>query len=495
MSENYSLELKKEYLYRLKNEPYRFFTPTVKGEEYLKLVGSGKYFISLFSAANGIGKSALAMNALAHLMFPCGNEFFQMPLWQNWSYKKRGRIVSDPTNIKENIVPELHKWLPAGRYEARKNGKAFDSKWVTDTGWEFDIMSYDQDPKEFESVNLGWVWEDEPPPFLVHKACVSRLRTGGILMITATPLSGSEWMYDEIIANPANKKGFRTYIEADVWTACADIQGTRGFLRKSDIERMIAQYDEEDMQARVKGKFQHLTGLVFKQFDTKIHVIRPFDINPEYFTVYEALDSHPRTEDAFLWLAVDQSGKKYIIDELWMNGTTEDLALAVLKKTEKWKVVRRIADPSLFNEDKHTGQNIARGFAKYGLSYSPATKYRTEADRRIKNALDYQVTPSGKTFLVEPELYIFSNCERLIWELQRYRWDDWSGKIGDKKDKKQKPIDKDDHMIENLGRLLFQEPRYIPQLIKSNYLPSALQGSMSQKGSTGGLDPYRRARV
>ena len=42
------------------------------------------------------------------------------------------------------------------------------------------------------------------------------------------------------------------------------------------------------------------------------------------------------------------------------------------------------------------------------------------------------------------------------------RWDEWSGKTGDKRDRKEKPVDKDDHMIENLGRCLMQEPVFVP---------------------------------
>ena len=46
-------------------------------------------------------------------------------------------------------------------------------------------------------------------------------------------------------------------------------KGVRGRLRDRDIDRMIAEYDEDDKQARIYGKFHHLTGLVFKRFNRK----------------------------------------------------------------------------------------------------------------------------------------------------------------------------------------------------------------------------------
>lgn len=61
---------------------------------------------------------------------------------------------------------------------------------------------------------------------------------------------------------------------------------------------------------------------------------------------------------------------------------------------------------------------------------------------------------------------MFKNCERHIWEMEHYRWDEWRGKTRGEKTPKEKPVDKDDHMIENLGRFLMSNPQfraYIPQ--------------------------------
>jgi hypothetical protein len=61
--------------------------------------------------------------------------------------------------------------------------------------------------------------------------------------------------------------------------------------------KMIGEYSEDEKQARIYGKFQHLIGLRFKNFSRNIHVIKPFNINYKDFTVYEALDTHPRNPD------------------------------------------------------------------------------------------------------------------------------------------------------------------------------------------------------
>src|SRR3990167_10906993 len=103
-----------------------------------------------------------------------------------------------------------------------KGDKHFESIWKTDNGWEWDIMSYEQDAKEYESSTLGWCWFDEPPPEAIFKATVARMRKGGIIFISETPLYAA-WLYDHVIANPDKElasKGQRVYIEAEVEDAC-----------------------------------------------------------------------------------------------------------------------------------------------------------------------------------------------------------------------------------------------------------------------------------
>ncbi|OQB18164.1 MAG: Terminase-like family protein [Parcubacteria group bacterium ADurb.Bin192] len=474
--------LKQEYAYRVNRQMYRFFEPTGKGEQFVNLVGSDKYFITLLSAANGIGKTTLAINMLAHLFWPVGNQFFQQPLWKKWRYLKKGRIISDPTTIKEAIIPEMKKWFPEGRYTTNKAGKAYEYKWKTDTGFEFDIMSFDQDIKEFESTTLGWAWLDEPPPRSVFTATVSRMRRGGIIWITATPLTGSAWLYDDIIANPDNEKGLRTFIEADVWSASKE-KGVRGFLETKDIERMISQYDEEDKQARIYGKFQHLTGLIFKRFSREIHVIRPFAVNYDDYTVMEFLDPHPRNPDAIAWYAIDRNGTKFVIDELYIKcKSDEELAERIKKKASEYRVVRRFADPAAFVEDSHregTDKSLAQKLKRLGLVYHPATKHRQASDRRIADALDY--TEVNGNMIKAPEVLFFDTCSRHIWELEHYRWQEWTGKQADFHMPKEKPVDKDDHMIENLGRCLVIEPNFVER-------PVHAAGGVVQNKTN--LDPY-----
>lgn len=477
IEETYELrDAQEEKARRLLYEQYRYYEPNGKGEEFIDEFASGENFIVLYSAANGVGKTATMSNILAHLFWNTGeNEYFNGKLFKDFPFSKKGRIISTPTNIEKNVIPEMKTWFPKGRYKTHKSNKKFESVWETDTGWSFDIMTYEQDVTEFEGITLGWAWFDEPPPQAIFKATVSRMRRGGIIIIGATPLAGSAYLYDafakgeyevEISSSEGGtvEKYMRkiAYIEADIESACRT-HGVRGHLRHADILQMIAEYSEDEKQARIYGKFQHLVGLIFKRFSRKIHVIPPFQITMRDYTVYEFLDPHPRTPDAVMWVAVNRQGTKFVVDELFIkvNGD-EELASKIKNKATQYRVVQRMADPWIFHASQHEadGRSLADKLSENGLTYIQATKERAMSDRRITSALQY-VEINGY-MQTAPEVYIFDTCERTIFEMEHYRWQEYTGKSADLHDPKGKPVDKDDHMIENLGRCLFNEPIFVP---------------------------------
>mgnify|MGYP000854686467 CR=1 FL=1 len=475
--------LQLELLRRLERERYRYYEPTGVGEEFIDAVACGDNFIVLYSAANGVGKTATGANILAHLFWNTGeNVYFNEGIFKEFPWKKKGRIVSDPTNLTKNIIPELKFWFPEGRYTTHKGNKTFESIFETDTGWEFDLMTYEQDAREFEGVTLGWAWFDEPPPEAIFKATVSRMRKGGIIIITATPLAGSAYLYDafakgnykvEVTSEEGGVTAEYTrkvaYIEAGIESACKQ-HGIRGHLEHEHIMNIIAEYSEEEKQARIYGKFQHLVGLVFKRWNRKIHVIKPFALNPADYVVWHALDPHPRTRDAGLWVAIDRKGRKFVVDELWVkpeNGTKE-LAYLINNKNAQYRVVKQLIDPSasIVNQHDEDGKSLTERLNGYGLSYEDGTKERTLSNQRIMDAMTYQKLESGE-FIEAPELYVFENCQQLIYEIEHWRWQELKGRSAETKNVPNAPIDKDDHLIEDLGRILIQEPRWFPLPPKS----------------------------
>jgi hypothetical protein len=246
-------------------------------------------------------------------------------------------------------------------------------------------------------------------------------------------------------------------VEADIEDNCK-VHGVRGILEHSDIEKMIAEYDEDDKQARIFGKFQHLTGLIYKKFNRVVHVIKPFDIKPQDFVTIEALDPHPRNPDALMWVAIDKYNRKLIVDEMYENfEDVAQLAYAIRAKADRFRVVKRIADPAAWNTDQHKKDNrsLYTDLYSLGLIYERASKARHQAILRTKSALNW-IYQAGE-YQKRPELYIFDTCIRTIWEFEHWQWQEWARSTANTRSPNEKPIDKDDHMMENIGRVLLEE--------------------------------------
>lgn len=458
------LKIAQELEARDKENLAKGYVPNGKCQEFIELVGGNTAFANIFIAANGVGKSASGANIVANICYGPQNKWFDFPLFKKFPYLKRGRIISDPTTIKEKIIPELKKWFPSNRYKERytteKQGKFWESRWETDTGFVFDIMSNEQEAKEFESTDLGWVWLDEPSRKDIYLASVARTRTGAIIFWTLTPLDYSAWIEEDLYAK---RDGINVeYVEANVEDNCKQ-HGVRGILEHSNIERMMSQYPEDEKQARIHGKFGHLLGKIIKSFNRKIHVIRPFKMPPSKFCVFMALDTHPQVDEHALWMAINEQGQKFFIAEYIGKGTAAQLGSEFKRIEGGMRVEGRLIDPSAYNKDERSVEkSFAEKLEDEGFSFEPGSKDLIIGIKRLQEAFDYTMT--GNELIRRPEIFIFDTCPVTIKQLEGYVWVKNKGKSADTRQDRGVPIDKNDHQPENARRLLMRGFDYIPML-------------------------------
>ena len=447
---------------RAKEDRAKTFIPNGKSAEYIKLVGSNSCFVNLFIGANGVSKSATGANIVTNICFGQQNEWFKGPLFEKFPYIKRGRIISDPTTIKEKIIPELKKWFPSNRYkkhyETERQGKFWEAKWETDTGFVFDIMSNEQDPKEFESTDLGWIWFDEPMPKSIFLASVARGRLGCTIFATFTPLDYSAWIEQELYAK---RDGINIdYVEANVEDNCK-MHGERGILEHVFIERMIAQYPEDERQARAHGKFGNLLGKIIKSFDRRIHVIRPFELDRRKYSIFMALDTHPQVDDHAIWMAIGTDGQKFLVAEFVGKGTAPQISAEFKRIEAGFRMEGRLIDLSAYNEDERTIEiSFGKKLEEQGFRFEPGSKDLINGIRRMQDAFAYTVVQGE--LVKKPELFIFDTCPVAIRQIESWVWVKNKGVSADVKQERGKPIDKNDHQPENVRRLLQREFVYVP---------------------------------
>lgn len=474
-------------------EAAKFYVPNGQAEEFIQMVGEDKFFINMFVGANGTSKTATGANIVANIIKGKQSDWFDQNLFKEWPYIKRGRIISNPTTLKEKIIPELEKWLPRNQYErfpeaeyaTEKGGKYYASKFKFKNGWEFDLMSHEQSLDSFESVDLGFVWIDEPMPKDKFLATIARGRLGMIVFWTYTPLFQSAWIKEWM--DNAIEKGDAGTVEAEMEDNCK-IHGVRGHFEHKNIQRMADAFPEDEKEARVFGKFGHLIGRVHKRFSRNIHVIKPFKINEKEWTTYKALDPHPRVQDHVMYMSVNKKGTKIVTAELLSEGLIKELheRMKALETLHQFRIEARIIDPSAYNDDQHREDpSIGSQLFDLGENWIKGSKDLHAGIKRTDEAMAYELK-QGK-FIREPELYIFDTCRVTIKQLEEYVWQEYKGSTADGKKKNASPRDKDDHQPENLHRLLLSEPKFIPY----QYRASTISGGSGMSGvSENDFDPY-----
>lgn len=307
--------------------PLGFFIPNGAIEKFIsgdkkKGIGGVGYFpvtgkrTYINVSANGVGKSAGAINMLGNFFWGPQTRWFNHPAFsQPWQFPKKVWYISESNSFQTKISPEMRKWFPRGRYEFIKSGRNFESHLTTDTGWIMQCMTYDQDLKQFESDDVGIMIYDEPPPKEIRDRCVGRLRMGGIEIFVMTPLEHSAWIFDDLIDKPEQQKELEVYY-ADIEDNCVE-HGTRGILTHANIQWMISQWDEDQREARAHGKAKHLSGKIYKTLhpDRHRHETPPWQFNQDANVIYCVVDIHDRRPPAIVWYAAGTNGKMYAVDE------------------------------------------------------------------------------------------------------------------------------------------------------------------------------------
>jgi phage terminase large subunit-like protein len=413
---------------RRSEERFAFFEPNGPQEKFLQLIGPGRLLVGILSAANGIGKTTLVTNILANLFYGPQSRYFDHPIFRNWPYPKRARFITDPKLVEE-IGPfhsEVTNWWPRNRFKATKQGHTFYSQYKAN-GWVLDIMTYEQNRKEFEGGNLGLIIFDEPPPRDIWHACVTRLRMGGMILCFMTPLTEAAWFFDEVVPRHQD-----SVVYAAMEENCKQ-HGIRGQLEHDRIQQIIGEMDADEVEARAYGKAMYLKGLIYKTFEHRVHVLRE-PVKPQAgATVWQAVDPATSKPFAAVWGMPDADGTLYIVDEYPKedflkagdNGFAKEDYKRVFKEIEYgWKVDgNRIMDRHFADVRAAANKKTLREeFGDIGLDYQASYACEEEVETGILKVREYLNYNPNKVIdaLNRPKIYINPHCTNTIRSFQRW---------------------------------------------------------------------------
>lgn len=307
------------------------------------------------------------------------------------------------------------------------------------------IKSFKSNPMGQESSSWDWIHVDEPLPRDMWIANSRGLiDSNGSAWFTCTPIS-EQWINEMFVPAKRMRDEFPEGLgrkDKSMWIMTGSTTDNER-LSKEGIQAFMNTLKDSEIACRIHGSPKSSAGLVYKEFDMERHVYEtaPFgwkDIYtpPDNYTIRVSIDPHPRTPHAVLFAATAPTGQTFFYREYFSHVLIDDLCDAILDILKGRNPLSIICDPSAFNIDPVHGTCWADRFYAKGLMVGKAPKELTYGIVAVQQAL---TVTQGAT------LHFSADLSETLREFDTYVWDP---------KKENKPLDKDDHMMECLYRLV-----------------------------------------
>lgn len=295
------------------------------------------------------------------------------------------------------------------------------------------VDGFKRNPQVVESSDWDRIGIDEPAPQPMWKGAarglVDRNGQGDFTLTSLTEM----WIYDYFYSEETKENKDREAWRATIYD--------NPFNTDEAIQRYALELTDDEKTCRLLGLPLELAGLVYKEYHREQHVLkevpkgwRDFHLPPKSHILYIRVDPHSVTPNAVLFAAVGPSEIPVICHEIWNPCDADTLADEINEyvRLTGCYVANVKVDPLAWVQDGVTRiASIAKTLSSKGLFIGKASKDFTSGILKTRSAFK------------QNRLLFSPNCRRTLWELARYIYNQETGK----------PVDKDDHMMENLRRL------------------------------------------
>ena len=421
--------------------PEVIWKPQPKQLEFMKR----KEYECLYGGAAGGGKSdALLIEALRQVEIPN----YRGIIFRR-TYPQLEALISRSIELYSKIYPKA-------------NYNSSEKRWLFPSGARifFGYMQHEQDKYNYQGKPYDFIAFDELTHFTYsqYMYLMSRNRPtgpntrvyiratanpGGVghawvkerFITPAPPLTPIESKYD--IQTPEGKtisiSKHRVFVPATVFDNKKLLENDPEYLAT------LASLPEAEKNALLLGSWDGFDGQVFSEWqnipshyeDGKwTHVINPFDI-PDNYRIMRVFDFGYSRPFAVLWLAFNEEGKCYVVEEYYgWNGTPnqgirlEPSAIAQnireIAKTSPQlagKNISGVADPSIW--DKSRGESIARVMEKhpYYIHFKPGKNDRLSGLMQFHYRMNFD--ENGECLF-----QVFNTCRQTIRTLPALVYDE-----------------------------------------------------------------------
>jgi len=328
------------------------------------------------------------------------------------------------------------------------------------------FMSKDQDATDFASGDFHWVLFDEPSTYAIWRENEARtMRVNGRLMLAMTwpddPAIPVDWIFTEIYdkaqTGPSKSKEHDWF---NIWTT--DNQN----LDQEAVAAQAESWPDSVRDVRIYGKPIRFSNRIHPLFtpnsdwwcfscgrlvspiDGKCSCgakdilafthVGPFEPQPAWPTVW-VIDPHPRKPHMFAWIQVSPDDDWWVLREGEVDGDPTQVREYVdrVESDLGISVARRLIDPNMGRSPASTNRGVTwqDEFDRVGLVTDLADSSEVGRSRINEMLIPDPVTR-------RPRLMFHSLCEKAIFQMTRFVWDDYRQSL--EKAQKQKPKEKHD---------------------------------------------------
>jgi len=362
-------------------------------------------------------------------------------------------------SVMQVIQPELHKWWPSKRpVKIKHNNVGAEAHWTDlETGSTLEIVSNNQDP----DLHEGWYGDllafDEPPRRQIRIANARGLTDRLGKELFCMTLLKEAWVNTEVIRakEPDGKPSKR------IFNVHTEIYDNLGYgITQEGVDDFASKLTDSEKRIRLLGIPSYMEGLVYPDFSSSYknkggHIVERFKV-PLNWIVDIGIDVHPRERNAVLFVATSERSERYACDEIWDHGDGTAIGSEIIKKIlwNGYRVGRIIIDPLAKadgNADAELG-NIGKTTFEKIATILALHNYVLEVGSKAKDSGIQEVTTHLKGPNNEPSIWFFDDLIRTLFEIENYMWDKET----------QKAMKENDHMMENLYRVLLLNTKYEP---------------------------------
>lgn len=384
-------------------------------------------------------------------------------------------ICADIQHIANTVIS---KWVPqwCGPWISRdkKNQQGISTIYELEFAGgkcELDVVSTldkSGDTKSLEGWEGQYLGIEEPIAEPAWNASIRGLRDvrGGRLVGALTPIS-DPWMLLKL-QRQANLKNKRLS-----WLG-VDYSVNQHNLLEDYYESLMDLYGKDEASARIYGRYKEMLGLVLPMFEREKHVIMEdhelFYPPPDWIR-FRSIDVHGvRKGQAVVYAAIGPHGKLIVYHEIWeFAQNVEDLAKALHEYEQEERGRGALPAPSWSGDpddepesiywitlidplsatvDLTSGTCTAHLLEEYGIQ---------DLDMGSKD-LQLRVKVM-REWCSKGRLIVSDCCEETLWELSVWRYK--KEKSDTAKKVYNTPMDRDNDMLEALGRIMVLDPQWI----------------------------------